>query len=63
MDALIKHAANVLGVPSKVLRSSQEVANMRQERQEQQQQQAEMQEAQQMSEVAKNAAPMIKAVE
>tara|TARA_S200002703_G_scaffold73763_1_gene63663 strand:+ start:4380 stop:5984 length:1605 start_codon:yes stop_codon:yes gene_type:complete len=63
MDQLMKHAANILGVPSKVLRSSQEVANMRQERQEQQQQAAEMQEAQQMSEVAKNAAPMIKAVE
>ena len=63
MDALVKHAASILGVPSKVLRSSQEIANMRQERQEQQQAAAEMQEAQQISEVAKNAAPMIKAVE
>ena len=59
-DKLVKHITDVLGVPRKVLRSDQEVANIRQQQAEMAQQQAELQEAQQVAEAGGKAAPLLK---
>lgn len=59
-DNLVSYIKEVLGIPAKVLRSKNEVQQIRQEQQAMQQQQMEMQEAMQQAEVANKAAPLAK---
>ena len=55
-----KQISKILGLPAKLIRSDQEVEQIRADRQAQQQQQIEMDQAVQESQVAKNAAPAAK---
>jgi phosphoglycerate-specific signal transduction histidine kinase len=59
-DKLVKHITDVLGVPRKVLRSDQEVAEIREQQAEAQAQQAELDRASQMAEAGGKAAPLLK---
>ena len=59
-DKLVKHITDVLGVPRKVLRSDQEVAEIREQQQQAQQQQAQLDQASQMAEAGGRAAPLLK---
>lgn len=61
-DAMAKHIADVLGVPSKVLRSTGEVEQLRQDRQQAQQAQEELNQAEQMAKAAGQATPALKEV-
>jgi len=61
-DKLVKHIADVLGVPRKILRSDQEVATIREQQAEAQQQQAELDQASQLAEAGGAAAPLLKEV-
>ncbi len=57
-DAAIRNRAELLGVPQSVLRSKEEVQQVREERLQQQQQQAMMQQAQQGVDMASKVAPI-----
>ena len=59
---LVKHLVEILGVPSKVIRSDGEVEEMRNQPPQQQQAAAEAEEARADAQAAGQAAPMIKAV-
>lgn len=59
-DKLVKHVTDVLGVPRKVLRSDQEVAEIRQQQAEAAQRQAELDETSQLAEAGGKAAPLLK---
>ena len=59
-NGLIKKVSEILGLPAKLIRSDQEVAQIRADRQAEQQQQMEMQQAVQESQIAKNATPAAK---
>tara|TARA_R100001460_G_scaffold10632_2_gene25104 strand:- start:12071 stop:13654 length:1584 start_codon:yes stop_codon:yes gene_type:complete len=61
-DKLVQHITDILGVPKKVLRSDQEVAQIRAEQQQAAQEQAEIQQAQQLAQSAGQAAPLLKAL-
>jgi len=61
-DKLVKYLVEVTGIPARVVRSDQEVAEMREEQQAQQAQQMQMQQQTQTAEAMGAAAPMIKAV-
>jgi len=61
-DKLVKHIADVLGVPRKILRSDQEVATIREQQAAAQQQQAELDQASQLAEAGGAAAPLLKEV-
>ena len=58
----MKQLIQVLGLPARMIKSDAEVDELRANRQEQQAQQAEMQQALQESQVAKNAAPVVQAI-
>ena len=59
-NGLIKEIITILGLPARMIKSDQQVQEVREERAAQQQQAMEMQKQLQESEVAKNAAPMLK---
>jgi len=61
-DKLVKYLVEVTGIPARVVRSDQEVAEMREEQQAQQAQQMQMQQQTQTAEAMGAAAPMVKAV-
>ena len=61
-DPLVKHLFEILGIPAKITRSSEEVAEMRQIQAEQVAQQQEMQQAMEMAQAAGAAAPALKVV-
>jgi len=61
-DKLVKHLVEILGVPSKVIRSDGEVEEMRNQRAQQQQAAAQQEEARADAQAAGQAAPMVKAV-
>ena len=57
---MVNHLATVLGVPSKVMRSTQEVESIRQQRQAAQQAAAEAQQQMQAAEAGGKVAPLVK---
>lgn len=59
-NGLVKEIIKILGLPAKMIKSDSQVAQLREERQMQQQQQMQMAQAMQESEVARNAAPMVR---
>jgi len=61
-DGLVKNIISILGLPAKVIKSDQEVQEIREGRAEQQAQMAEQQQQMAEAEMAKNAAPMVKEV-
>ena len=61
-NGLVKELINILGLPAKMINSDAEVQEIRANRQEQQAKQLEMQQALQESQVAKNAAPAVQAL-
>ena len=62
VDKFVKHTQEVLGVPAKIMRSDQEVVQLRQQRQAEQQAMMEAQAQLQQAEAAGAAAPAIKAL-
>ena len=62
-DMLVKHVTDVLGVPRKVLRSDQEIAQIRTQRSEQEAAAAEQQELMQTAQAAGQAAPLVKTLQ
>jgi hypothetical protein len=62
VDKFVKHTQEVLGVPAKIMRSDQEVAQLREQRAAQQQAMMEAQAELQQAEAAGKAAPAIKAL-
>ena len=61
-NGLVKEIIKILGLPAKIIKSDSQVAQLRQERAAVQAQQQEMMQAMQESQVAKNAAPMVNAI-
>jgi hypothetical protein len=61
-NGLVKQIISILGLPAKVIKSDAEVEQIRAERAEQEAQQMEMQQQMAETEMAKNAAPMVKEV-
>lgn len=59
-DNLVMYIKDVLGIPAKILKSKNQVAQIRQEQQAMQQQQMQMQEQMQQAEMANKAAPLAK---
>ena len=59
-NGLVKELIDILGLSAKMIKSDDEVQEIRANRQEQQMQQAQMQQAMQEAQVAKDAAPMVK---
>jgi len=62
-DAAFRNAADVLGVPSKIIRSEEEVMKMREERARIQAQETQKQDLERLAAGLKNASPVIKALE
>ena len=61
-NGLVKQIINILGLPAKMIKSDKEVEQLRAVRQEQQAAQAQMQQQMMQSEQAKNAAPLVQAI-
>jgi len=61
-NGLVKQIINILGLPAKMIKSDQQVEQLRAVRQEQQAAQAQMQQEMMQSEQAKNAAPLVQAI-
>ena len=61
-NGLVKQIINILGLPAKMIKSDKEVQEIRAVRQEQQAAQAQMQQEMMQSEQAKNAAPLVQAI-
>jgi hypothetical protein len=61
-DGLVKNIISILGLPAKVIKSDQEVQEIREGRAQQEAQMAEQQQQMAETEMAKNAAPMVKEV-
>jgi len=61
-NGLIKQIINILGLPAKMIKSDKEVQELRAVRQEQQAAQAQMQQEMMQSEQARNAAPLVQAL-
>jgi len=59
-NGLVKNIISLLGLPAKMIKSDKEVMMLREQRAAAQQQQAEMMQQMQESQMAKNAAPMVK---
>jgi hypothetical protein len=59
-DNLVKHVADIVGMPQKLLKSQGEVQEMRNEQAQQQQEQMQMHQAQQVAKMAGDAAPLAK---
>jgi len=62
-QGLVKEIIKILGIPAKVIRSDAEVQQITEEKQAAQQQQMEMMNAVQESQVAKNVAPAVQALD
>ena len=62
-QGLVKEIIKILGIPAKVIRSDTEVQQINEEKQAAQQQQMDMMNAMQESQVAKNVAPAVKALD
>ena len=61
-NGLVKQIINLLGLPAKMIKSDKQVQELRAVRQEQQAAQAQMQQEMMQSEQAKNAAPLVQAL-
>jgi hypothetical protein len=61
-DNLVKHLAEIVGVPQKLLKSQSQVTAERQQAQQQQQEQMQMQQVQQMAKAGGDIAPLAKAL-
>ena len=61
-DALVKHVANIVGVPQKILKSQSQVNAERQQAQQQQQEMQQMQQVQQLAKAGGDIAPLAKAL-
>jgi hypothetical protein len=61
-DNLVKHLADIVGMPQKLLKSQNEVNAQRQQAQEQQQQMQQMQQLQQVAQAGGDIAPLAKAL-
>ena len=61
-DNLVKHVADIVGMPQKLLKSQSEVTAIRDQQQQQQQEQMQMQQAQQAAQMAGAVAPLAKAL-
>ena len=61
-NGLVKQIINILGLPAKMIKSDQQVEQLRADRQELQAAQAQMQQEMMQSEQAKNAAPLVQAI-
>lgn len=61
-DRLVQYLVEVTGIPARVIRSDEEVAQMRRQQQEQQAAMQQQADAMMQSEMAQNLAPMVKAV-
>jgi hypothetical protein len=61
-DGLVRYIAETTGIPATVLRSDEQVAEVRRQQAQVQAQQAQMQQAMQTAEAAGAVAPLIKAV-
>ena len=61
-DNLVKHLAEIVGVPQKLLKSQNQVTAERQQAQQQQQEQMQMQQVQQMAKAGGDIAPLAKAL-
>jgi Zn-dependent peptidase ImmA (M78 family) len=59
-DKMVKHLADILGVPSKVVRSANEVMQIRKQRAEAQQAQAQAQQDMQTAEAGGKVAPLVR---
>ena len=59
-DKMVSHLASVLGVPSKVIRSVDEVQNLRKQRAAAEQQAAQAQQDMQLAEAGGKVAPLVK---
>jgi hypothetical protein len=62
MDRLVRHLANIVGVPQKILKSQNELNSERQQQQAQQEQMQQMQQLQQVAEAGGKIAPLAKAL-
>ena len=61
-DGLVRYIAETTGIPATVLRSDEQVADLRRQAAEAQAQQAQMQQAMQLAEAGGQIAPLVKAV-
>jgi len=61
-DNLVKHLADIVGVPQKILKSQKEVNNERQAQAQQQEQMQQMQQLQQVAKAGGDIAPLAKAL-
>ena len=61
-DNLVKHVADIVGMPQKLLKSQSQVTAIRDEQAQQQQEQMQMQQAQQTAQMAGAVAPLAKAL-
>jgi hypothetical protein len=61
-NGLVKKIINVLGLPAKIIKSDKEVEELRAVRQQEQAAQMQMQQDMMQSEQAKNAAPLVQAL-
>ncbi len=61
-DEILRFKAEKLGLPSKIIRDKDQVAQMRQEKQKIMEEQQQAQQAQQTSEVAKNVSPLVRSL-
>ena len=59
-DRMVQHLGDVLGVPSKVMRSTQQVQEIRQQRQQAQQQAQEQEQMMQTAQAGGQVAPLVK---
>ena len=62
MDKLVRHLADIVGVPQKILKPQSELNAQREEAQAQQQQMEQMQQVQQLAEAGGKVAPLAKAL-
>lgn len=62
LDGIVRHTAEVLGIPSEFIKDAEEVEQAQQERQQQQQQEQQMAQAHATADAAGKAAPMVKAL-
>jgi hypothetical protein len=61
-DKLIKYLVDTTGIPASVIRSDEEVAQIRRQQQQQQEQQGQQQQQMEMAQQAQMVAPLVKAV-
>jgi hypothetical protein len=62
MDNLVRHLADIVGVPQKILKPRSQMNAERQEKQQQQEQMAQMQQLQQVAKAGGDIAPLAKAL-